>query len=152
MSDAGRSEWGTNKPLESQMVRVRRLVDEVRPYLRETGADSPIPRLRGFERDLMDDLKDKMEILRRNVDASPMGLPDLPPVLLQRYVAEGPRYLIRVFPAVDIWEPEHLGRFVQDLRSVDPDAIGDPVTLYTFTKAFRDASLKAAAWSPTFRS
>jgi hypothetical protein len=48
---------------------------------------------------------------------------------------------------LDIWEPELLGRFVQELRSVDPDVIGDPVTLYTFTNEFRDACVKAVIYA-----
>jgi hopanoid biosynthesis associated RND transporter like protein HpnN len=150
MSDASQSEWGASKPLESQMVQVRELIDEVRPYFHVTDTAPLIQNLRGFEKDLMDDLKDKMDILLANVGTTPMGLKDLPKVLLQRYVGEDHRYLIRVFPAVDVWEPQFLGRFVQDLRSVDPDAIGDPVTLYVFTKAFRDASIKAAAYAVVF--
>jgi hopanoid biosynthesis associated RND transporter like protein HpnN len=151
MSDASQSDWGASKPLESQMVRVRELIDEVRRYFHGTDSASSVQKLEGFEKDLMGDLKDKMDILRSNVDnTTPMGLKDLPKVLLQRYVGEDHRYLIRVFPAVDIWEPQFLGTFVQGLRSVDPEAIGDPVTLYTFTKAFRDASIKAAIYAFIF--
>jgi hopanoid biosynthesis associated RND transporter like protein HpnN len=150
MSDAAGAEWGASKPLEFQMVRVRELIDEVRRHFNGDDKDSSIQKLDGFEKDLADDLKDKMDMLRSNADATPMGLDNLPKVLLQRYVGEDQRYLIRVFPAVDIWEPEFLGRFVKDLRSADADAIGDPVTLYTFTKAFRDASVKAAGYAVVF--
>ncbi len=150
MSDASEPEWGGSKPLESQMVRVRELIDEVRQHFEVADTAPLIRNLRGFEQNLMEDLKDKMHILLTNVDTTPMGLKDLPEVLLQRYVGEDHRYLIRVFPAVDVWEPEFLGRFVHDLRSVDPDAIGDPVTLYVFTKAFRDASIKAAVYAVVF--
>ena len=34
--------------------------------------------------------------------------------------------------------------------SADPDAIGDPVTLYVFTKAFRDACIQAALYAALF--
>jgi hopanoid biosynthesis associated RND transporter like protein HpnN len=150
MSDADAADWGANKPLESQMARVRELIDEVRGDFHGTDTASLIKKLEGFEKDLMEDLRDKMDILRRNVHTTPMGLNDLPKALLQRFVGEDGRYLIRVFPDVDVWEPQLLGRFVRDLRSVDPDAVGDPVTLYTFTKAFRDASIKAALYAVVF--
>jgi hopanoid biosynthesis associated RND transporter like protein HpnN len=150
MSDADAAEWGANKPLESQMARVRELIDEVRADFHGGDTASLSEKLEGFEKDLMEDLRDKMDILRRNVDTTPMGLNDLPKDLLQRFVGKDHRYLIRVFPDVDVWEPESLGRFVHDLRSVDPDAVGDPVTLYTFTKAFRDASIKAAVYAVVF--
>jgi predicted RND superfamily exporter protein len=79
-----------------------------------------------------------------------MRLEDLPRPLLQRFVGNDHLYPIRVFPAQNIWEPEFLGKFVHDLQTVDPDAIGDPVTLYVFTKAFRDACIKAAIYAAVF--
>jgi len=62
----------------------------------------------------------------------------------QRFVGADGSFLIRVFPAQDIWDPEPLARFVQDLRQVDADVVGDPVLLHVFTLAFRNACLWAA--------
>ncbi len=39
---------------------------------------------------------------------------------------------------------------MHELRSVDPDAIGDPVTLDVFTRAFRDGCIRAAAYAVVF--
>lgn len=46
-----------------------------------------------------------------------------------------------------VFGPLLLGQFVRDLRAVDPDVIGDPVLLYVFTLAFRNACLWAAGAS-----
>jgi hypothetical protein len=40
--------------------------------------------------------------------------------------------------------------FVRQLRSVDPDATGDPVTLSVFTKEFRNACVMAAVYAVIF--
>jgi hypothetical protein len=79
-----------------------------------------------------------------------MGLEDLPSPLLKRFMSRNQLFLIRVFPKENIWEPKLLGRFVHDLRSVDPDVVGDPVTLYVFTQAFRDGCIKAALYAVAF--
>jgi hypothetical protein len=76
-----------------------------------------------------------------------MKVDNLPPALLERFMTLDNRFLIRVFPQGDIWSPAVLGRFVHDLRSIDPDVIGDPVTLYVFTKEFRDSTVEAAFYS-----
>ena len=62
-----------------------------------------------------------------------------------RFVSPQGTFLIRAFSAEDIWDPEPLGKFVKDLRRVDPDVTGDPVLLYFFTRAFRNAWLRASA-------
>ena len=137
--------------IEEQMAQVRTLVEAI--HLRLVSGDEAKVRngLSVFDTALAKDLSDKLEILHDNANRTrPMELTDLPRKILQRFVGENGVYLIRVFPAEDIWEPEFLGRFVRDIQSVDPDAVGDPVTLYTFTKAFRDACTQAAVYAVVF--
>ncbi|MBW2147513.1 MAG: MMPL family transporter [Deltaproteobacteria bacterium] len=150
MLDSSKSQWGVSKPLETQMIQVRDLIDQLRHRFHSMERPRLSDALHAFERALIQDLNDKVDILRTNVNAAPMQLEDLPKPLLQRFVSKDRHYLIRVFPSQDIWDPVLLGRFVRDLRSVDPDVIGDPVTLYVFTKAFRDAAIKAAMYAVVF--
>ena len=150
MLDSNHSQWGVNKPLETQMSQVRDLIDQLRHQLHSMERSQLLDALRNFGNAFIRDLNDKLDILRTNVTARSMRLEDLPRSLLQRFVGKDHLYLIRVFPTQNIWEPELLGKFVHDLRTVDPDAIGDPVTLYAFTKAFRDGCIKAAIYAAVF--
>jgi hopanoid biosynthesis associated RND transporter like protein HpnN len=147
MLDSNHSQWGVSKPIETQMKQVRELIDKLRQRFRSIEASRLSHRLQTFEGALIQDLNDKLDLLRTNMNTTPMQIKDLPKPLLQRFVGKHQLYLIRVFPTKNIWEPELLGEFVRDLRSVDPDAIGDPVTLYVFTKEFRDACVKAAIYA-----
>lgn len=150
MLDSSKSKWGVGKPLESQMLQVQKHIDSIRQRFQTMDTTQPLSALRAYENALIEDAADKLEILRTGVEATPMQIDDLPRQLRMRYVDNRNRYLIRVLPAQDIWEPTLLGKFVNDLRSVDRDAIGDPVTLHVFTKAFRDAAIKAAIYAMVF--
>jgi hopanoid biosynthesis associated RND transporter like protein HpnN len=150
MLDSNHSQWGVNKPLEVQMSQVRDLIDQLRHHFHSMERSNLLYLLKTFEKALTQDFNDKLDLLQANVDATPMRVNDLPKTLLQRFVGKDSLYLIRVFPSENIWEPELLGKFVHDLRTVDPDAIGDPVTLYVFTKAFRDACIRAAIYAAVF--
>ena len=150
MIDSSDSQWGISKPLETQMTQVRELIDQLRQRFHSLEGPRVQKGLRTFEKELIDDLNDKLDILRTNADTRPMGLEDLPQPLLKRFMSRNHLFLIRVLPKHDIWEPELLGRFVHDLRSVDPDAVGDPVTLFVFTQAFRDGCIKAALYAVVF--
>jgi len=137
--------------IEAQMAQVRTLVERLHRRFVSEDVTKTRNAVAAFDSGLARDLADKLEILHANSNRTrSMELSDLPERLVQRFVGEDQVYLIRVFPADDIWEPEFLGRFVRDLRSVDPDAIGDPVTLCTFTKAFRDACVEAAIYAVVF--
>lgn len=139
--------WGASKPLEAQMRDARSLIDTIGRDLRSIEPTALSRRLKGFEASMIADLNDKLSLLRANVNARPMEVSDLPQPVRERFVGPDSLYLIRAFPASDIWDPHLLGDFVRDLRSIDPDATGDPVTLHVFTREFRDSSFKAAIWA-----
>ncbi len=148
--DPGKSPEGMPKALEAQMARGYELIGELRRRLNSSGTPGVQKALAAFERSLIEDLEEKLDILRANVNARPMVLKDIPPPLLERFRSRSGLFLIRVYPKENIWEPEILGRFVRDLGSVDANAIGDPVTLYVFTRAFRDGCIKAALYAVVF--
>ena len=150
MLDSSSSQWGSNKPLELQMTQVRNLIGELQQCFQSMTKSRVLNALQDFEKTLIKDLNEKLDLLRSNANATPMHREDLPKALLERFVSKDNHYLIRVSPSQNIWEPELLGRFVHDLRSVDPDAVGDPVTLYVFTKAFRNACIKATIYAVVF--
>ncbi|MFB3924500.1 MAG: MMPL family transporter [Syntrophales bacterium] len=150
MLDSGASEWGGEKPLESQMKQTRYLIDQIRQRFHSLPQRRVQDALGAFQKNLTKDLSDKLDILRANADTRPMRVEDLPPPLLQRFMPAAHQFLIRVYPQGDVWDPELLGRFIHDLRLVDPDVVGDPVTLYVFTREFRDSSIKAALYAVAF--
>jgi hopanoid biosynthesis associated RND transporter like protein HpnN len=150
---ADASEWGARTPLENQMLTARTLILEIRRRLDSPDLGQLETRLTAFGQELIYDMRDKMDtIYSAATHLKPMQASDLPDDLIRRFVGQNQVYLIRTFPAQDIWEPENLGRFVHELASVDPDVIGDPVTLYTFTLAFRNACIKAAVYAVIFVS
>lgn len=152
MLDSSKTEWGDRTPIEDQMVQVRDLIGEIRQRLGSMDESRLQSLLHDYDYHLMNDLNDKLDLIHANVTTSPMRLSDLPHDVLERFVGKNGVYLIRVFPAVDIWEPQSLGKFVSEVTSVDPDAVGDPVTLYVFTRAFRDACIKASIYAVIFIS
>ncbi len=150
MLPSAAKKWGADKPTEAQMQKVRDLIAEIRNKIYTEDKDVVLVRLKSFERKLLEDLKDKFSIIKQNVTTYEMRIKDLPESIKKRFISSDGMYLIRIFPSGNIWNPSFLERFVHEIRTVDPDAIGDPVTLYVFTKAFRDACIKAAIYAIIF--
>lgn len=147
-SEAGES--GADAKTVSQMKKIKELIEGIRNRLKSSDREAISRRLKDYEVNLTHDLNDKLDIIRAGMNAQPMTLHDLPRPLLDRFVGPDNLYLIRVLPSQNIWEPGPLSRFVSDLRSIDPDATGDPVTLSIFTRAFRDACIHAAFYAVVF--
>ncbi|RJR41324.1 MAG: rRNA methyltransferase [Desulfobacteraceae bacterium] len=150
LSEHGMSSRHLSRAFQDQMARSGELIDFLRQRFSTISSPSLLERLEGFENRLIDDLVDKLDLVQRNLRAAPMRISDLPESLVQRFVGEDGRYLIRVFPSVDIWDTDLLGRFVGEVKSMEPDAAGDPVGWYFFTRAFRDACIKAAFYAVLF--
>ena len=141
---------GAPRGLRAQMQEVGGLIDVIRGDFDSIERQKLLGRLRRFETRIFVDLNDKLSLLYENMETKPLTIQDLPKALVDRFVGPDNLYMLRVFPAGNIWDPPFLGTFVRDLRSVDPDVTGDPVTLYVFTKAFRDAVVKAAVYAVVF--
>lgn len=151
MLGSNASNWGNRTPLESQMRQVHNLISQIRQHLTSLPKPALQNALQGFRKHFLLDLNDKLNLLQENVDnTQPMRLTDLPHSVRERFISKNHHYLIRIYPEHDIWKPQNLGRFVHDIRSVNPNVVGDPVTLYIFTRQFRDACIKASIYAVIF--
>ncbi|MBZ0167988.1 Putative membrane protein YdgH [Candidatus Methylomirabilis lanthanidiphila] len=128
---------GKEKPPIEQMARVRRLVDQFERRLQQRGSAEVRRRLTVFQDKLFDDFYDKMSLLDRAVTSGPVQLDDIPNDLKKQFVGRDGSYLIRVYPRGDPWEFASQTTFVRELRTVDPDAVGDPVKGYEVISAMK---------------
>ena len=111
------------------------------------GASGSAPALEVLEARLTSTLPNRLDVLRRSLEAAPMMLEDLPVGLRERNVAADGRTKISVYPKVGNPNREQLKQFVGAVRSIAPRATGSPVVIFEsgtiVVAAFRDAALIA---------
>lgn len=130
-------------PKLAQVKEAEDLLTRIISTLKSAGPQAAA-NLAVFEKKFFQDLRDKWDFLREGMHSPLPRLTDLPAEVRDRFISPQGTFLIRVFSADDIWDPAPLGKFVNDLQRVDSDVTGDPVLLYFFTQAFRNACLWAA--------
>ena len=118
--------------MRAAVQHVREEVERALPRLDRAGLDVRRS-LRRFQDQLYQDFVAKLERFKKSLDPQPLQAGDAPPELRERYIGRSGRYLLRIHPAVDIWEEAGARRFIQDLRTVDPDVTGPPVTKFEAT-------------------
>ncbi|MCH7693467.1 MAG: MMPL family transporter [Proteobacteria bacterium] len=105
--------------------------------------------LRELETRLLSGLPGRLRALRQSLMAEPVTLADLPAGLRQRQVAADGRARLKVFPKEDMRDREALGRFVEAVRGIAPEATGAPVIILeagrAVVTAFGQAAMLAAA-------
>lgn len=144
MDDSQAESWGARRPVVEQIGAVRFLSGEILERLKSSG-DSWRP-LAAYQGRFQEDLVDAFRMLESGKGLRPMELEDIPSVLWDRFAGRG-HYLIRIFPLESIWEPGPRERFVADIRSVDPEAVGDAVTLHVYSKAYQRACVEASIYA-----
>lgn len=141
------------KELEKQKAATRenplethRLINQILPLLDSQNLMFS-NRLADFERHFFADLHDKWGLfqgyLKSALTSADMTPENLPQAVRVRNMNNG-IYLIKAFPAQDIWDTAPLGQFVKSIQTVDPQAVGDPVLLYFITSDFHNAILLAS--------
>jgi hypothetical protein len=145
LGQAKESDWKPEgKPAQEQLDEANRLLGEIIPLLHPADPDQAGAQLLAFQQRFFADFRDKWDLLVSNIGAPTPTIADLPQAVRDRFASPQGNYLIRIFPAIDIWDPQPLGRFVRDLQSVDENVVGDPILLYVFNHAFKNACLWAA--------
>lgn len=144
MQDEQAEKWGAARPMVDQISRVRGLAGEVVTLLRSPSFDRQA--LQEYAERFRKDLLVTWDFLREGASASRMFPEDIPEDLKGRFFHDG-QYLLRVYPKESVWEEGALTRFVQDLQRVDPQVVGDPVSLYVFASAFKQACIDASLYA-----
>jgi hopanoid biosynthesis associated RND transporter like protein HpnN len=126
---------------------VQRLIEQFLQRLEQLPSGQTQQALSMFQRALRSDLEDKLATLRRNLEAEPLTIQDLPHELQTRYVGKTGKFRLFVFPAENVWEPQPLARFVRDLQTVDANALGAPVTNFEYMQTIKEGYNKASIYA-----
>jgi uncharacterized protein len=82
--------------------------------------------------------------LKRTLDAAPVALKDLPPEILQRYLAPNGRARVQIYPSENLEDPDALRRFVEAVRKIAPGATDSPVEILEAGRAVVNSVVTAA--------
>lgn len=99
--------------------------------------------LREFQGSMFAELPAKLTTLKESLEASPVTEKDIPESLRGRFVGKGGKLLLQIAPKKEIFEREPLKEFVSQIRSVVPNATGEPVNVHDSMDILRDAYLWA---------
>lgn len=146
-ADAAREE---HPEIAEQLMSLRSATEELRKELwRGTAADQQAAavKLGAYQSALFDDLRSTFDSLKHQDNRSGLRVRDLPPSLRARFVGATGKHLLQVYPKENVWQREPQKRFVEQLRTIDPDVTGTPVQLLEYIELLKTSYEKAALYS-----
>ncbi|MFH1130154.1 MAG: MMPL family transporter [Pseudomonadota bacterium] len=124
---------------------------KLRDTLKAIPQEEALSRVNKIQSEIFSGLAEGIAILKAHVDENVLLTEQLlqrslPKGLMERFY-NGKSYALYAYPKKPIWDKHFLGEFVSDLRSVDPDATGFPVTHWetsvAIERGFKSASILA---------
>jgi predicted RND superfamily exporter protein len=103
--------------------------------------------LREFQGGMFAELPDKLLMMKESLEASPVSATDVPEQLKSRFVGKSGKFLLQVAPKKEIFEHKPLHAFVSQVKSIAPNATGEPVMVYESLTVLRDSYLKAFGYA-----
>ena len=132
---------------ENNAKAAARLVAALSELNKETSGEQVVEELQSR---LLQGLPGRLSALEDSMKAMPFGLESIPESLRVRWLSADGRARVEIFPAEDLYQDaEARDRFVAEVRTVAPEAIGEPVILQetatTVFWAFVEAAVLAVA-------
>lgn len=110
-------------------------------------AVAPQSLLNTLDQRLRETLWDDLNALRQTATSQPITLTDLPVAMRERFIGKTGKWLVRASARHDAWDNDALGRFVDQTRTVDPEATGKPFGTYEGLRALKHGFLWAALYA-----
>jgi hopanoid biosynthesis associated RND transporter like protein HpnN len=124
--------------------RQARQLDEA---LKNTDPETAATRLKQFSRTLFVDYRNKIADLKQSVHPAPVKIKDLPQDLKDRFVSTDGKYLLLVYPNINIWEREAMEKFLYEMRRIDPNVTGNAVHMFESSRLMIDAYIRAGLYA-----
>ncbi|MFB3788121.1 MAG: MMPL family transporter [bacterium] len=113
-----------------------------------TGPEDTVrKRLQDANRMLFEQPRDALRLLHRLAAAEEPTPEILPPMFNRLFIGNDGTYLIMAYPKEDIWETEHMKRFVDAMRAIDPEVTGTPIQVYESSQLMRNAFIRVGLMS-----
>jgi len=122
-------------------------LERARDTLRTMGPGDCYQALATFQQRSAGDLVSRLHALESVADPEAPSLNDLPPSLVERFVGNSGKHLLKIYGRGDIWNFDSLERFVKDVRSVDSRATGNPLQAYEASLEMKRSYEQSALYS-----
>jgi hopanoid biosynthesis associated RND transporter like protein HpnN len=131
--DVGSAYSGPEGPPEEIRV-IARATSTLLQRLKARESDAAEVALADYQARLAADFAQQWRRLQLAARPAPLTLGELPEELRRRFIGKSGRLLLQIYSRHDPWDYPSQARFVEELRTVDPDVTGQPVVGYESTR------------------
>ncbi|MDC1121746.1 MMPL family transporter [Nitrospinaceae bacterium] len=134
---------------EDKVAQAAREIDKFFKEVESVEEDLAEAQLQDFSEELFVDYRGLMADLKKNAEPKLVEISKIPKSLRDRYISKQGKYLITIFPSVDIWNLDERNRYLKDLRSVDANVTGSAVHMFNSTRLMTEGYINGGIYAMT---
>lgn len=124
-----------------------RLAQQLIDDLEKTDPKIAKERLLAFSGRLFEDYRGKLHNLKASAHPAPVKIEELPPLLKKRFLSKDGKYLLQVYPKINIWERDAMEEFLAQMRKVDPEVTGNAVHMYESSQLMKNGYIHGGIYA-----
>ena len=132
---------------EDKVTQAAREIDKFFKEVESVEEDLAEAQLQEFSEELFVDYRGLMADLKKNAEPKLVEISEIPKSLRDRYISKQGKYLITIFPSVDIWNLDERNRYLKDLRSVDANVTGSAVHMFNSTRLMTEGYINGGIYA-----
>ena len=104
-------------------------------------------RLDIYSKNLFQDYREKISDLKITAHSKPFNINEVTGPFKKRFVGKTGKYLVSVYPRVNIWDREPMEKFLKELRKIDPKVTGNAVHTYESSRLMQEGYIKGGLYA-----
>jgi hypothetical protein len=134
---------------EDKVAQAAREIDKFLETSKAIAPELAEKKIEQFSEELFVDYRGLMADLKKNAEPKLVEISEIPKSLRDRYISKQGKYLITIFPSVDIWNLDERKRYLKDLRSVDANVTGSAVHMFNSTRLMTEGYINGGIYAMT---
>ncbi|MDR1053564.1 MAG: MMPL family transporter, partial [Planctomycetaceae bacterium] len=132
---------------ENALQSVMKRLNDIRTALRRMSLNEYQMRMSMYQASVAGDLLTRLKSLKSTANPQPPTINDLPASLVERFVSQGGKHLMRIYSTANIWDMDEMKKFVAAVRDIDPKATGSPLQTYESSLQMQQGFTNAAIYA-----
>ncbi|MDP6625211.1 MAG: MMPL family transporter [Nitrospinota bacterium] len=135
------------KPEAGSINNIRKLISDFNYLVRQQKKTSIEKNLNNYQTILFSDFNNKLNSFKDALNPKEIMIKDIPENLKERFIGKTGKFLLQVFPKVNIYDRKPMEEFLSDIRSIDPNVTGSAVTASESSRLMKEGYIRGGIFA-----
>jgi predicted RND superfamily exporter protein len=148
MRNENKDNWKEErKPQAESIKKIRKLISDFNYLAKRQEKTFVEESLNKYQTILFTGFNKKMKTFKESLNPGKIIISDIPDNLKKRFIGKTKKFLLQIFPKMNIYDREPMEKFILDIWSIDPNATGTAVTASESSRLMKEGYIKGGIYA-----